>query len=149
MDSKSDPVISLATRDPAGVATFWRPATRATPRPCQPWTPTWPGSPKITVTQLILVGHLVDTMRTRPHDLERSEAQQPAAQHGMDIEAQATSPQQEMGGRRPRRRATRRTQPTSAHCRSPSLAGVCQHTPAGHYDWHHKRPLLCGAAHVG
>ena len=26
----------LATRDPAGVATFWRPATRATPRPFQP-----------------------------------------------------------------------------------------------------------------
>ena len=37
LDSKSDPVIFLATRDPAGVATFWRPATRATPRPCQPW----------------------------------------------------------------------------------------------------------------
>ena len=26
----------LATRDPARIATFWRPATRATPRPCQP-----------------------------------------------------------------------------------------------------------------
>ena len=28
-DSKSDPVILLATRDPAGAATFWRPATLA------------------------------------------------------------------------------------------------------------------------
>ena len=28
--SKSDPVLFVATRDPAGVATFWRPATRAT-----------------------------------------------------------------------------------------------------------------------
>ena len=33
-------VIFLATRDPAGVATSWRPATRATERPCQPcWRP--------------------------------------------------------------------------------------------------------------
>ena len=39
LDSKSDPVILSASRDPAGVATFWRPATRATPRPCQPWIP--------------------------------------------------------------------------------------------------------------
>ena len=31
----------LATRDPAGVATFWRPATLATPRPCQPWPSLW------------------------------------------------------------------------------------------------------------
>ena len=29
----------LATRDPSGVATFWRPATRATPRPRQPCPP--------------------------------------------------------------------------------------------------------------
>ena len=35
--SESDPVLFVATRDPAGVATFWRPATRATQRPCQPW----------------------------------------------------------------------------------------------------------------
>ena len=36
MDSKSDPVIFLTTSNPAGDATFWRPATRATQRPCQP-----------------------------------------------------------------------------------------------------------------
>ena len=47
--------------------------------------------------QLILVGHLVDMTRTRPH-LERSEARQLVAQHGMDVEALATSPQQEMVG---------------------------------------------------
>ena len=35
--SESDPVLFVATRDPAGVATFWRPATRAIQRPCQPW----------------------------------------------------------------------------------------------------------------
>ena len=31
-DSKSDPVIFLSTRDPAGVATFWRPAMPERPR---------------------------------------------------------------------------------------------------------------------
>ena len=33
----SDPEQFLPPRDPDGVATFCRPATRATQRPCQPW----------------------------------------------------------------------------------------------------------------
>jgi hypothetical protein len=32
----SDPVFFAAPRDPAGIATFWPPATPATPRSCQP-----------------------------------------------------------------------------------------------------------------
>ena len=35
----SDPEQFLPPRDPDGVATFCRPATRATQRPCQPWAP--------------------------------------------------------------------------------------------------------------
>ena len=33
---RATPSFFVATRDPAGVATFWRPATPATQRPCQP-----------------------------------------------------------------------------------------------------------------
>ena len=37
---RATPSLSLlAARDPAWIATFWRPATRATPRPCQPCRP--------------------------------------------------------------------------------------------------------------
>ena len=37
----SDPEGFLPPRDPDGVATFCRPATRATQRPCQPWVRVW------------------------------------------------------------------------------------------------------------
>ena len=88
------------------------------------------------------------TMRTRPH-LERSESRQLVAQHGMDVEAPATSPQQEMVG--PAAKTPRHARspanlgvPSAGHAQHPPLAGACQHIPADLFGWHHERTSLCG-----
>ena len=81
-----------------------------------------------------------DIPQTRPY-LERSEVLQPVAQHGMEVEALATSPLQEMVG--PAAQTTRCAlnpanpgAPSVVNApRHPSLAGVCQHTTAGLHDW--------------
>ena len=92
-----------------------------------------------------------DIPQTRPF-LERSEVLQPVAQHGMEVEALATSPLQEMVG--PAAQTTRCAlnpanpgAPSVVNApRHPSLAGVCQHTTAGLHDWRAERPPLCGGA---